>query len=909
MSPWEEELRYLIGKDFVPTSPPAGPVRNVAEFEQMQGVLIRYPFGISFQVIAELAGDINVVTIVESISQQTYVLDLYSANGVNTANCSFLIASSDSYWTRDYGPWYIFDGNDEPGIVDFPYNRPRPNDDEIPIEMADYLGINLFGMNVIHTGGNYMTDGYGISSSSELVWEENPSLSHSQIDQAVLNYLGIETYHVVPDPNNTYIDHIDCWGKFLDVDKVLIREVPSTHAQYDEIEATAAYYASQNSSYETPFQVFRVYTPNDQPYTNSLILNKKVLVPITGSSWDDDALQAYEEAMPGYEVIGFTGSWESTDALHCRTKGIADVGMLFIRHLPLLGYQPVQADYQIQADITAHSGQAIYADSVFIIYSTNGAPYDTTLMAHIGGKSYSGTISGLEAGSEVSYYLYAADQSGRNATHPFIGEPDPHVFYAGAPSYQDIAINPTNVEVNIPTEFQQQEELVISNLGQLSLDFSIIKQYMSKSSKAYCAANGGNSDEYIQQVLMGSIVNTTGQSYYGDYTHLSTEVNAGESYNLTIVNGEVWNEDDLGVWIDWNQDEDFEDADENVVCESNNGGEGTFEIVIPNHALSGTATMRIRIKYYGEDCGSSCGSTTYGEVEDYTLEVNNNFVDWLGVNPTSGSIPGTEETNIGLTFNSSGLEEGDYFAELTINSNDPDEPLILVPVHLIVSDARFVNLHVLLEGPFIGSEMSTSLNALGYLPLNQPFGSSPWDYSGTEHVSAIPNSDVTDWILVEFRDAPTASQANSSAIVSIQAAFLLKNGAVVDLDGISNLPLVVPISEQLFTVIHHRNHLSILSADALVLTGNIYSCDFTSDVNQAFGENSQVELKTGTWGMISGDIDASGEVDLEDILNIWANESGERGYLPSDLNMDGQVNNQDKNDFWFPENGNGSQLP
>ncbi len=67
-------------------------------------------------------------------------------------------------------PWYIFDGNDECGIVDFPYNRPsRPNDDEIPVEMAAYLGINLFGMNVIHTGGNYMTDGYGISSSSDLV--------------------------------------------------------------------------------------------------------------------------------------------------------------------------------------------------------------------------------------------------------------------------------------------------------------------------------------------------------------------------------------------------------------------------------------------------------------------------------------------------------------------------------------------------------------------------------------------------------------------------------------------------------------------------------------------------------------------------------------------------------------------
>ena len=83
--------------------------------------------------------------------------------------------------------------------------------------------------------------------------------------------------------------------------------------------------------------------------------------------------------MPGYEIVGKTGSWQSTDALHCRAKGIADIGMLHINHLPLLGYQPVQTDYQMQADITAHSGQTIYADSVLIIYSVNGGDYDMTV--------------------------------------------------------------------------------------------------------------------------------------------------------------------------------------------------------------------------------------------------------------------------------------------------------------------------------------------------------------------------------------------------------------------------------------------------------------------------------------------------------------------------------------------------
>jgi len=227
-------------------------------------------------------------------------------------------------------------------------------------------------MDLIHTGGNYMTDGYGISSSSDLVEEENPDLTEEEIDQLVLDYLGISTYHVVPDPNNTYIDHIDCWGKFLDVDKVLIREVPATHPQYDEIEARLPIMPRKQTSWGNNFQVYRVWTPNNEPYTNSIILNNRVFVPVTGSQWDDEALATYQEAMPGYEILGFTGSWESTDALHCRANGIADRQMLHISHFPLLGNQPELPTYEIEASITAYSGTSIINNEVKVYYKTNG---------------------------------------------------------------------------------------------------------------------------------------------------------------------------------------------------------------------------------------------------------------------------------------------------------------------------------------------------------------------------------------------------------------------------------------------------------------------------------------------------------------------------------------------------------
>ena len=470
----ESQLQVDLRRDFYPTEPPIGPVRNIAEFEPTEGVLIRYPFGINYNLIAAMSQETIVTTIVLNQPQEDYVIGYYNSNGVNLANCNFLHAPTDTHWTRDYGPWYVVDGDNEVGIVNFPYNRPRPNDNDIPIEMANFLGIDLFGMDLIHTGGNYMTDGMGISASSELVITENPSLTIAQIDQFVLDYLGVETYHKVPDPNNTYIDHIDCWGKYLDVDKILIREVPVTHPQYDDIEETAAYFAAQTSSYGTLYEVYRVNTPYDQPYTNSLILNDRVFVPITGNAtYDNAALQVYEDAMPGYEVLGFTGSWASTDALHCRTKGTADRNMLYIRHIPLQGEQQQRPDYEIEADIIPYSGLPVYADSLLVYYKVDGGEYTSVQMTFVEDFTYAGIIPSQPQGTEVAYYIHTADESGQSRNHPFIGAPDPHIFIAGSQAPAELVVDPEFFEIEMQPDEILIEYLELKNIGEAALAYTI----------------------------------------------------------------------------------------------------------------------------------------------------------------------------------------------------------------------------------------------------------------------------------------------------------------------------------------------------------------------------------------------------------------------------------------------------
>ena len=119
-------------------------------------------------------------------ANQNTVTSLYQSNGVNLDHCSFLIAPSDSYWTRDYGPWFIYNSiNDEMEVVDFTYNRPRPYDNQIPAAYATDQGFTLNMLDLVHSGGNYMTDGQGIAISTDLVQTENPGLTPEEISQEV----------------------------------------------------------------------------------------------------------------------------------------------------------------------------------------------------------------------------------------------------------------------------------------------------------------------------------------------------------------------------------------------------------------------------------------------------------------------------------------------------------------------------------------------------------------------------------------------------------------------------------------------------------------------------------------------------------------------------------------------------
>ena len=470
----EEEMYMPIStRSFVETPPPTGEVRFPGEYEPMQAVMIVYPLGIPVELVREMAEDCKVITIVESYYQSSAQSEFQSA-GVNMDNIEYLNAPTNSYWVRDFGPWYIFDGR-EPAIVDNVYNRPRPYDDDIPGHFAEYWDIEMFGMKVVHTGGNMMQDGRGNGVSDDIVITESASqagVSEEQVYERMKAYLGIDPYHVTIDPQGDYIAHVDCWGKYLAPDKILLARVPESNPRYPYYEEVAEYFATTNCCWGYPYKVYRVDIPGGSvisPYTNSLILNKKVLVPMgSNSTYNEGALNIYRQAMPGYEVIGVANNsywdgWLNTDALHCRTRGVMDFNMLYVDHRDVVfGEQEWQDSIAITSKFIAYSGADLKQDSLLVYYSIDGGEYQTATMTATGNPDeYVGYIKGYQAKSEVKYYVFGADESNRRYQQPVFGELDPHVFTIGEHAETALTLNPT--ELVFEDENEGVEMLTITN--------------------------------------------------------------------------------------------------------------------------------------------------------------------------------------------------------------------------------------------------------------------------------------------------------------------------------------------------------------------------------------------------------------------------------------------------------------
>ena len=142
----------------------------------------------------------------------------------------------------------------------------------------------------------------------------------------------------------------------------------------------------------------------------------------------------------------------------------------------------------------------------------------------------------------------------------------------------------------------------------------------------YCTAgSSATTDEYISNVSMGSINQLSGRgtSGYQDFTSQVTTMQIGSNSSATIDVTNPYSSDQVLIWIDWNKDGDFTDSGENVYSSAGSfiSPHTTTNFSPPAGAVIGTTRMRIRLHDLNYTTAMSCDNSSYGEVEDYSINV------------------------------------------------------------------------------------------------------------------------------------------------------------------------------------------------------------------------------------------------------------------------------------------------
>jgi agmatine deiminase len=443
------------------TSPPSSPVRTMAEWEEIDGLMITWT---SYPAIQkELVRAARLETMVYIVCSDSDAVKTYLQSGTNPvslSNINYLVRPFNSVWARDYGQWNVYtDEVDSLLLVDWIYNRPRPKDDTIPAGIASMLSLPLYTTtqapnDLVHTGGNFMVDGFGTGFSSDLILMENSSKTEADIDTIMSKFMGLHRYIKMDTLPYDDIHHIDMHMKLLDEETLLVGQFPQGQSDGPQIEANLLYVLNNyNSHFGTAYKIVRIPMPPSttgifppssfyRTYTNSVIVNKTVIVPTYREEYDTTALRIYREAMPGYNIVGVNveGMISASGALHCITKEIGAKDQLLISHQELQDAY-YAGPFPVNAYIRHRSGIA----SATLYYTTDTMqPYTAVPMsAGTQANIWTGNIPPQPYGTRIFYYVHAQSVSGKQQNRP-MPAPDAYwtfrvLYNASVPGMETVA--------------------------------------------------------------------------------------------------------------------------------------------------------------------------------------------------------------------------------------------------------------------------------------------------------------------------------------------------------------------------------------------------------------------------------------------------------------------------------------
>jgi agmatine deiminase len=321
-----------------------------AQWEPVESVILTYPvlYPPLWTQHAQMVEAITPVADVEIVIPTRLWADavwlfLQQRGRADLNRVRFSVLPTDDIWVRDYGPIVGLDEQGVPVAVNAHFDPlpsyPQARDNAMPARWAAQHVIPLRSLDLHIEGGNLLSDGAGTLIVSEQIFYSNPYLRRDRLLRVLHEVFAFDKLIVTPRLAYEETGHVDLLVKLVDANTVLIPRSPGILNRANLRSAANLFRRESNARDNryrvidlpglSPYLNWGVY-PIWRSYANALSVNGRVLVPTYGVPEDDEALAAYQRAMPTSEIISIDSraSIHGGGAVHCLTREVPKVRMV-----------------------------------------------------------------------------------------------------------------------------------------------------------------------------------------------------------------------------------------------------------------------------------------------------------------------------------------------------------------------------------------------------------------------------------------------------------------------------------------------------------------------------------------------------------------------------------------------------
>jgi agmatine deiminase len=341
--------------------------RMPAEWEAQEGTWLQWPHdklyrgyqlkleGMWLAMVDALHRRENVHIIVADAQQRDHIAHQLEYFDIGLQNVHMYLISTNDVWVRDNGPTFVVDGQGSVAITDWEFNGwgnrfPYDLDNQVPSSIGERLSIPVFKPPMVLEGGAVEVNGRGTmmaTRTSIIDPYRNPGMSQEAIETVLREYLGVRHFIWLTGAGRGECEewgddtdsHIDIVARFTDESTVLYNWTDDrSDPRYAMVTMTLAELQEATTESGKPLtlvalplpQVHRVSTMTewrpstwtDAAYSNYLVANGIVLVPVFGHANDERAKGILREQFSDREIIGIdaVGLIEHGGAIACVTQ-------------------------------------------------------------------------------------------------------------------------------------------------------------------------------------------------------------------------------------------------------------------------------------------------------------------------------------------------------------------------------------------------------------------------------------------------------------------------------------------------------------------------------------------------------------------------------------------------------------